>query len=188
MQRADQTTKNALAAGERTVTHTTRLGGRDVSAQVQSWQVERSYATDLPAAMRAFSGSSAAQLTLQLGGDGTQPAPALYSPWAPHATGDLARPGQTVVHEAGVGGGTLPVFRGTLRNRSAASGTDSVQLTALDGAERLRAPAELRARTRGCTGAGRSPPPPGAWTSCCARPGSSPRPRRAPPSSPRASR
>ncbi|MFE1878797.1 hypothetical protein [Streptomyces diastatochromogenes] len=144
MQRADQTTKNALAAGERTVTHTTRLGGRDVSAQVQSWQVERSYATDLPAAMRAFSGSSAAQLTLQLGGDGTQPAPALYSPWAPHATGDIARPGQTVVHEAGVGGGgTLPVFRGTLRNRSAASGTDSVQLTALDGAERLRAPAEL---------------------------------------------
>ncbi|MEU6573301.1 hypothetical protein [Streptomyces sp. NPDC046805] len=143
MQRADQATKTALAAGERTVTHTTRLGGRDVSDQVQSWQVERSYATDLPAAMRAFSGSSAAQFTVQLGGDGTQTAPALYSPWAPRVTGDIARPGQSVVHDAGVGGAPLPAFRGTLRNRSAASGADAVQLTALDGAERLRAPAEL---------------------------------------------
>ncbi|GAA3770617.1 hypothetical protein [Streptomyces chiangmaiensis] len=150
MQQADDTTEAALAAGERTVTHTTRLGGQDVSAQVQSWTLERSYATDLPAAMRAFSGSSAAQLQLQVGGtvdrtDSTlyKTAPESYSPWADRATGDIARPGQSVVHEAGVGTATLPAFRGTLRNRSAASGTDAVQLTALDGAERLRAPAEL---------------------------------------------
>ncbi|WP_066952080.1 hypothetical protein [Streptomyces lushanensis] len=143
MQRADGTTEEALAAGERTITHTTRLGGTDVSAQVQSWQVERSYATDLPPAMRAFSGSSAAQLTLQLGGTKDTAAPGLYSPWAPRSTGDSARPGQSVVHEAGVGPAALPAFRGTVRNRNAQSGTDSVQLTALDGAERLRAPAEL---------------------------------------------
>jgi hypothetical protein len=144
VQSADSATQAALASGERTATHTTRLGGKDVTAQVQSWQVERSYATDLPAAMRAFSGSSAAQLQLQLAGTGGDSAPELYSAWADHATGDLARPGQSVVHETGVGGGSaLPAFRGTLRNRSAASGSDTVQLTALDGAERLRAPAEL---------------------------------------------
>ncbi|MDQ0992025.1 hypothetical protein [Streptomyces sp. V3I7] len=144
MQRADDATEAALAAGERTVTHTTRLGGEDVSAQVQSWQLERSYATDLPPAMRAFSGSSSAQLQLQISGTDGSTAPALYSPWAGHATSDIARPGQSVVHESGVGSGApLPAFRGTLRTRSAASGTDAVQLTALDGAERLRAPAEL---------------------------------------------
>ncbi|MFZ3569611.1 hypothetical protein ACOKM5_21625 [Streptomyces sp. BH097] len=144
MQQADPATEAALGTGERTATHTTRLGGQDVSDQVQSWELERSYATDLPAAMRAFSGSSSAQLQLQLGGSGTGLAPELYSAWADRATGDLARPGQSVVHETGVGaGGALPSFRGTLRARSAASGTDTVQLTALDGAERLRSPAEL---------------------------------------------
>ncbi|MFE7566876.1 hypothetical protein ACFU76_07910 [Streptomyces sp. NPDC057539] len=144
MQPADDTTKAALAAGERTVTHTTRLGGRDVSAQVQSWQLDRSYATDLPVAMRAFAGSSAAQLQLQLSGTGGKPSPELYSPWAPRSSGDVARPGQSVVHEAGVGsGGALPSFRGTLRSRSAASGSDTVELAALDGAERLRGPAQL---------------------------------------------
>lgn len=143
MQRADHTTQAALAAGERTVTHTTRLGGRDVTQQMQSWTLERSYATDLPPAMRAFSGSSAAQLQVQISGTNGNTAPQLYSPWAGHATGDVARPGQSVVHEAGVAGSTLPAFRGNLRNRSATSGTDAVQLTALDGAERLRAPSEL---------------------------------------------
>ncbi|MEB8344082.1 hypothetical protein [Streptomyces endophyticus] len=144
MQQADPATEAALGTGERTATHTTRLGGQDVSDQVQSWELERSYATDLPAAMRAFSGSSSAQLQLQLGGSGTKLAPELYSAWADRATGDLARPGQSVVHETGVGAGdTLPSFRGTLRARSAASGTDTAQLTALDGAERLRSPAEL---------------------------------------------
>ncbi|UIX31514.1 hypothetical protein [Streptomyces sp. GQFP] len=144
MQQADDATETALAAGERTTTHTTRLGGQDVSAQVQSWQLERSYATDLPAAMRAFSGSSAAQLQVQLSGTGGKSAPELYSPWAARTTGDIARPGQSVVHENGVGTAEkLPAFRGTVRSRSAASGTDSVQITALDGAERLRGPAVL---------------------------------------------
>ena len=144
MQQADDSTEAALTAGERTVRHTTRLGGRDVSAQVQSWQLERSYATDLPAAMRAFSGSSAAQLQVQLSGTGGRSAPELYSPWADRTSGDIARPGQSVVHQGGVGtAGTLPAFRGTVRSRSAASGTDSLQVTALDGAERLRGPAVL---------------------------------------------
>ncbi|MDX2526587.1 hypothetical protein ACSCB1_20185 [Streptomyces europaeiscabiei] len=143
MQQADDATEAALAAGERTTTHTTRLGGKDVSAQVQSWQLERSYATDLPAAMRAFSGSSAAQLQVQLSGKDGVSAPELYAPWALRATGDIARPGQSVVHRGGVGATTLPAFRGTVRSRSAQAGTDTVQLTALDGAERLRGPAQL---------------------------------------------
>ncbi|MFD3925811.1 hypothetical protein [Streptomyces sp. NPDC058614] len=143
MQQADDTTETALAAGERTTAHTTRLGGKDVSAQVQSWQVERSYATDLPAAMRAFSGSSAAQLQVQLSGTGGVSAPELYAPWALRGTGDIARPGQSVVHQGGVGTTVLPTFRGTIRSRSAQAGSDSVQITALDGAERLRGPALL---------------------------------------------
>ncbi|WP_405793351.1 hypothetical protein [Streptomyces sp. NBC_01506] len=40
-------------------------------------------------------------------------------------------------------GQTLDAFRGTVRARSAESGTDVVRLSALDGAERLRQPAEL---------------------------------------------
>ncbi|MFJ4831575.1 hypothetical protein ACIP79_16885 [Streptomyces sp. NPDC088747] len=143
MQQADDATATALAAGERTTAHTTRLGGRDVSAQVQSWQVERSYATDLPAAMRAFSGSSAAQLQLQLSGADGVWAPTMYAPWADRLTGDIARPGQSVAHRGGVGGATLPAFRGTVRSRSAQAGSDSVQVIALDGAERLRGPALL---------------------------------------------
>ncbi|MEU9331996.1 hypothetical protein AB0D49_02400 [Streptomyces sp. NPDC048290] len=143
MQSADEPTATALAAGERTVTHTTRLGGQDRSAQVQSWQLERSYATDLPPAMRAFSGSSAAQLQLQISGTGGTTAPELYAPWAARTSGDAARPGQSVVHRGGVGTTTLPAFRGTVRSRSAQAGTDAVQLTALDGAERLRGPAQL---------------------------------------------
>ncbi|MEW2399576.1 hypothetical protein [Streptomyces sp. NPDC046862] len=143
MQQADDATQSALAAGERTTTHTTRLGGEDLSEQVQSWQVERSYATDLPAAMRAFSGSSSAQLQLQLSGSRGVTAPELYAPWAPHATGDITRPGQSVVHLGGVGTTPLPAFRGTVRSRSAQAGTDTVQVTALDGAERLRGPALL---------------------------------------------
>ncbi|NEA50769.1 hypothetical protein [Streptomyces sp. SID10815] len=146
MQRADDATAAALAAGERTNRHRTRLGGKDVSAQVQSWELERSYATDLPAAMRAFSGSSAAQLQVELSGTGGRTAPELYSPWAGRLTGDAVRPGQSVVHGGTVGAAdatALPAFRGTVRSRSAASGGDTVQITALDGAERLRGPAVL---------------------------------------------
>lgn len=137
-----QLTKD-LEAGSRVTAHTTRLGGKDVTDQVQSWQLERSYSTDLPDAMRAFSGSSSAQLQLQIAGTNGDSAPRLYSPWASRYTGDIARPGQSVVHAYGTNAGTLPAFRGTLRNRSAASGTDTVALTALDGAERLHGPAAL---------------------------------------------
>lgn len=143
MRASDEELTRTLESGSRATAHTTRLGGRDVTEQVQSWQLERSYSTDLPDAMRAFSGSSAAQLQLQVSGTAGASAPALYSPWAPRATGDIARPGQSVVHTYGTDAGTLPAFRGTVRNRSAASGTDTVQLTALDGAERLHGPAEL---------------------------------------------
>ncbi|MFJ8649135.1 hypothetical protein ACIRNI_23810 [Streptomyces sp. NPDC093546] len=143
MRATDEKLTGTLESGSRVTNHTTRLGGQDVSEQVQSWQLERSFSTDLPDAMRAFSGSSSAQLQLQLSGTGGKSAPALYSPWAPRSTGDIARPGQSVVHLYGTDAGVLPAFRGTLRNRSAASGTDSVQLTALDGAERLHGPAEL---------------------------------------------
>ncbi|MEU7280436.1 hypothetical protein AB0A69_16855 [Streptomyces sp. NPDC045431] len=143
MRATDEKLTGTLQSGSRVAHHTTRLGGQDVSEQVQSWQLERSYSTDLPDAMRAFSGSSSAQLQLQLSGTGGKSAPALYSPWAPRSTGDIARPGQSVVHQYGTDAGVLPAFRGTLRNRSAASGTDTVQLTALDGAERLHGPAEL---------------------------------------------
>ncbi|MEV3992043.1 hypothetical protein AB0J57_24330 [Streptomyces sp. NPDC049837] len=143
MRATDEELTGTLQSGSRVADHTTRLGGQDVSEQVQSWQLERSYSTDLPDAMRAFSGSSSAQLQLQLSGTGGTSAPALYSPWAPRSSGDIARPGQSVVHGYGTDAGILPAFRGTLRNRSAASGTDTVQLTALDGAERLHGPAEL---------------------------------------------
>ncbi|MCK8680315.1 hypothetical protein [Streptomyces lichenis] len=140
---ADEKLTDSLRTGARLTDQTVRLGGRDVTEQVQSWQLERSYSTDLPDAMRAFAGSASAQLQLQVSGADGRSAPALYSPWAPRATGDLARPGQSVVQGYGTEAGVLPAFRGTVRNRSAASGTDTVQITALDGAERLRGPAEL---------------------------------------------
>ncbi|GAA3045119.1 hypothetical protein GCM10020229_65420 [Kitasatospora albolonga] len=135
---------DALAAGERAYRSTTRLGGTDLSPQIQGWKVDRAYNTDLPSAMRAFAGSSSAQLDLQLGGSAAGNGPALYSPWAPRATADTVRPRQSVVQTVGLEStGAVPVFRGTVRSRSAASGGDSVQVTALDGAERLRGPAHL---------------------------------------------
>ncbi|MET7514219.1 hypothetical protein ABZS88_12190 [Streptomyces sp. NPDC005480] len=133
----------ALTAPERTPDHSTRLGGRELGGQVQSWKVERAYATDLPDAMRAVSGSASAQLEVQLGGSDAVPAPRLYSAWAPRSTSDVVRPGQSVVHTAGVVGRTVPAFRGTVRTRQAASGGDTVVVQALDGAERLRGPAQL---------------------------------------------
>ncbi|MFD9906376.1 hypothetical protein [Streptomyces sp. NPDC059063] len=143
MQPSDPALDAALAAPERRPAHATRLGGKELGPDVQSWKVERAYATDLPEAMRAFSGSASAQLEVQLGGHGGVPAPRLYSAWADRLTGDVARPGQSVVHAAGAGGRTLPAFRGTIRSRSAASGGDTVTVQALDGAERLRGPASL---------------------------------------------
>ncbi|MGW6532057.1 hypothetical protein [Streptomyces venezuelae] len=143
MQRSDEVLDRALTAPERVPAHSTRLGGKEVGPQVQSWKVERAYATDLPEAMRAVSGSASAQLELLLGGAEGIPAPRLYSAWADRLTGDLVRPGQSVVHTAGAGGRTVPAFRGTVRSRTAASGSDTVTVQALDGAERLRGPAYL---------------------------------------------
>lgn len=143
MQGADDELAEVLAAPERTPSHTTRLGGRELGPQVRSWTVERAYNTDLPEAMRAFSGSAAAQMDVQLSGADGAPAPRLYSAWAPRLTGDVVRPGQSVVHRTGAGGRTLPAFRGTVRSRSAASGSDTVSVQALDGAERLRGKATL---------------------------------------------
>ncbi|MFH9419988.1 hypothetical protein [Streptomyces sp. NPDC017529] len=143
MQPSDEALDAALAAPLRAPAHSTRLGGRELGPQVQSWKVERAYNTDLPESMRAFSGSASAQLELQLGGAGGVPGPRLYSAWAPRATGDVVRPGQSAVHRAGVTGRLLPAFRGTVRSREAASGTDTVTVQCLDGAERLRGPAAL---------------------------------------------
>ncbi|MFH8593087.1 hypothetical protein [Streptomyces rimosus] len=133
----------ALAAGERAEHHVTRLGGRDMSPQVESWSLDRSYGSDLPDAMRAFSGVSSAQVDVSLTGTAGQSAPALYGPWASRKTGDIARPGQSVTHGWGVNGRAADAFRGSVRSRSAESGTDLVRISALDGAERLRQPAQL---------------------------------------------
>ncbi|MFD6433472.1 hypothetical protein [Streptomyces venezuelae] len=143
MQRSDEVLDRALSTPERVPAHSTRLGGKEVGPQIQSWKVERAYATDLPEAMRAVSGSASAQLELLVGGTEGVPAPRLYSAWADRLTGDLVRPGQSVVHTSGAGGRTVPAFRGTVRSRTAASGSDTVTVQALDGAERLRGPAYL---------------------------------------------
>ncbi|GGV54230.1 hypothetical protein [Streptomyces spectabilis] len=146
MKPGNATLTAALAARERIAAHVIRLGGQDMSTQVQSWALDRAYSTDLPDAMRAFSGSASAQADIALSGKGGASAPALYGPWAPRASGDVARPRQSVVHSWGLGThamGTLPTFRGTVRSRSAQSGEDTVRLSALDGAERLRMPAQL---------------------------------------------
>ncbi|MFJ5225805.1 hypothetical protein [Streptomyces sp. NPDC088400] len=143
MQSSDERLDAALGAPERTPVHSTRLGGKEVGDQVQSWKVERAYNTDLPEAMRAFSGSASAQFEALIAGQGGEPAPRRYSAWADRVTGDAVRPGQSVVHATGVNGRTLPAFRGTVRSRTAASGSDTVTVQALDGAERLRGPASL---------------------------------------------
>lgn len=143
MRQSDAALTAALRSGERTAAHSTRLGGCELGAQVASWSLDRSYATDLPDAMRAFSGSSSAQLDVNVTGNGGVSAPALYGPWAPRASGDVARPGQSVTHRWGLAGSTVPSVRGAVRARSAESGTDLVRLSALDGAERLRMPAQV---------------------------------------------
>ncbi|MGK5639711.1 hypothetical protein ACSNOK_15570 [Streptomyces sp. URMC 126] len=149
----------ALAAGERAHTYKARLGGvslgekdyqgTTVGGYVQSWAVERTYNTDLPTAMRAFGGGAAAQLDLDLSGSDEKSAPRTFSPWAPRWPGDMVRPGQSVTFFAGVDGLDLPAFRGTVRARSAVSGTDTVKITALDGTERLRGRRSFPIRTRG---------------------------------------
>ncbi|KQV18645.1 MULTISPECIES: hypothetical protein [unclassified Kitasatospora] len=164
MQQDDAVLGAALAVGERSYRNTTRLGGVDLSSQIQAWKVDRAYTTDLPQAMRAFSGSSSAQLDLELAGTGGVSAPALYSPWSGRITGDVVRPGQSVVQLSGLGAGVqLPVFRGTVRNRSADSGTDTVRISALDGAERLRGPALLPKPYLGFSANSRQPVASATW-------------------------
>ncbi|MEU5160455.1 hypothetical protein AB0G74_12700 [Streptomyces sp. NPDC020875] len=143
MRPTDPALTAALAAGERSASTTARLGGHNFRPQIASWKLDRGYGTDLPSALRAFSGTSAAQLDAVITGTGGQPAPALYGPWAPRSTGDAVRPGQSVVHGWGLGSTTLDTFRGTVRSRSASHGADTVSVAALDGAERLRMPARL---------------------------------------------
>lgn len=143
MQQASPELTAALAEGSRTEYHVTRLAAKNLASQVSEWTLDREFATDLPGAMRAFSGTASAQFTCDLVGTGGISAPALYGPWAPRITGDIVRPGQSVVQYWGLGREYLPAFRGTVRSRSAQSGTDLVRVTALDGAERLRQPATL---------------------------------------------
>ncbi|MFJ9161213.1 hypothetical protein ACIRPS_30935 [Streptomyces griseoviridis] len=152
MQQVDPALTAALRAGERTPAHTVRLGGVEVGPQVSAWTVDRAYATDLPDAMRAFSGSASAQLDVDLGGRAGVSAPALYGPWAPRSTADLARPGQSAVMGWGLAEGTAPAFRGKVRHRAAQSATDTVKLSALDGAERLRMSAVLPRPSGGLDG------------------------------------
>ncbi|GAA2658122.1 MULTISPECIES: hypothetical protein [Actinosynnema] len=142
---ADPALVAALEAPDRVTTTLTRLGGREVTDQITAWALDRAYDTDLPAPIRATNGSAAAELRLTLSGDGTDTAARLYGPYAPHTTGDLARPGQSVIHGWGVADDALPAFRGGIRDRSADAVTGLVELTALDGAERLRDAARLPA-------------------------------------------
>ncbi|NKE55443.1 hypothetical protein FXN61_00815 [Lentzea sp. PSKA42] len=95
--------------------------------------------------MRAANGSASAELRMTLSGSDDKTAAQLWSPYAPHATADIARPRQSVTHGWGVAGEALPSFRGMVRDRSASSATGVVDLSALDGAERLRDAARLPA-------------------------------------------
>ncbi|GGU46853.1 hypothetical protein [Lentzea flava] len=136
---------SALLDAERTNTSLTRLAGRDLTDQATSWTLDRSYDTDLPAPMRVVNGSAAAELRLTLTGKDDKTGAQLYSPYAPHDTGDVARPGQSVTHGWGLTGEVLPGFRGQVRDRAADNGTGTVAVSALDGAEKLRDAARLPA-------------------------------------------
>lgn len=135
--------QQALQAGERSYDVAVRLGGRDVSDQVESWSVSRAYDTSLPAAVAAPVGSSAAQARIALAGDGLQTAAQMYSPWAPRGTADVARPGQSAVLGWGLAEEALQSLRGRVRAVSANAATGGAEVTALDGAELLRGRASL---------------------------------------------
>ncbi|KJK48924.1 hypothetical protein UK23_15500 [Lentzea aerocolonigenes] len=160
MLEADPALVAALAATERQNTTLTRFGGKDLTEQVTSWSLDRAYATDLPAPMRAVQGSAAAELRLTLSGDGEQTATQLYSPYAPHATSDIVRPRQSAVHGWGLDTSVLPAFRGSVRDRAADSATGTVTVSALDAAERLRDAARLPVTVTATAG---SPISSGVW-------------------------
>lgn len=136
MRSVNPTTLQALEAGERVYDARVRLGGRDVPAD--SWSVDRGYDTGLPDSVAAPVGSTAAQMTADLTGEGTQTAAQRYSPWAPRSTADIARPGQSATLSWGVAGQDLQTFRGRVRKVQATARDGSADVTALDGAELLR--------------------------------------------------
>ncbi|GAA1291443.1 hypothetical protein [Saccharothrix xinjiangensis] len=121
------------------------LNGRELTEQVTAWSLDRAYDSDLPSPMRATNGSASAELRLTLTGTGEWTAAQLYSPYAPHATADIARPRQSVLHGWGLNDDALPAFRGTARDRIADSATGRVEVAALDGTERLRGSAHFPA-------------------------------------------
>lgn len=151
MQPSDSVYKDGLRSPVLSGSREIRLGGRDMTRSLKSWELDRSYNTDLPEAMRMFSGSSSAQFRCMITGadqtiTGLSPAfnysaPAVYGPWAPRYASDIARPNQSVVFKYGYSGSNLDSFRGTIRERVSTSGTDEIELSALDGAERLRSAA-----------------------------------------------
>ncbi|MEU0492555.1 hypothetical protein ABZ249_25290 [Nocardiopsis sp. NPDC006139] len=145
---------DALQAGERVYDVQVRLGGRDVSDEVTAWSIDRGSDTSLPEQVATPTGSSAARAQITLAGDGQQTAAARYSPWAPRATADIARPGQSCVVEWGLAQGRMQALRGRVTRIDATSADGTAPLTALDGAERLRGRAWLPPATVSGTGDG----------------------------------
>src|SRR5690554_1532685 len=109
----------ALVAGEREYTVRARLGGRDITDELDSWSVDRAFESGLPDQVAATAGTAAAQAKLSLSGEGTQTAAQRYSPWAPRASADVTRPGQSLVLDWGVGGQALQSMRGRVRQVTA---------------------------------------------------------------------
>lgn len=142
----------ALEAGERVYDVQVRLGGRDVTDEVTAWSIDRGSDTSLPAQVATPTGSSAARAQITLAGDDQQTAAARYSPWAPRATADIARPGQSCVVEWGLAQQRMQALRGRVTQVGATSADGTASLTALDGAERLRGRAWLPPATVPGTG------------------------------------
>ncbi|WP_435109384.1 hypothetical protein [Nocardiopsis synnemataformans] len=133
----------ALEAGQRTYDVQVRLGGQDVTPEVTSWSVDRGSDTSLPTQVATPTGSSAAEAQVTLAGVGEQTAAARYSPWAPRATADIARPGQSCVLEWGLAEERMQALRGRIRRVNANARTGTADVTALDGSELMRGRAWL---------------------------------------------
>ncbi|GAB3209820.1 hypothetical protein GCM10027294_25730 [Marinactinospora endophytica] len=134
---------DALQRGDRTYDARVRLGGVDVTDEVTSWSVDRAYSTGLPAQVALSSGAESAQAALTLSGDAGRTAAQRYSPWAPRATADIARAGQSAVVEWGLAEQRLAALRGRVRSTTADARAGTAQVAALDGAEQLRGAAWL---------------------------------------------
>lgn len=142
----------ALEAGQRTYDVQVRLGGRDVTDEVTSWSVERGSDTGLPAEVATPTGSTAAAASLSLSGQGHATAAARYSPWAPRATADIARPGQSCVLEWGLAEERLQSLRGRVRTVKAHSKSGAANVSVLDGSELMRGRAWLPPAVLGGSG------------------------------------